>query len=113
MSNQRHRDSAARLCSLCPSRQLTIALDYDDTYTEDPAFWAAVVDVSRKFGHRFICVTARRKTFDNMKELRETLPHGVEAHFSYDEPKADYAKRHGIAVDIWIDDRPGWIVGVT
>ena len=106
-------NSAPMLCSLSPSRQLTIALDYDDTYTEDPAFWAAVVDVSRKFGHRFICVTARRKTFDNMKELRETLPHGVEAHFSYDEPKADYAKRHGIAVDIWIDDRPGWIVGVT
>jgi hypothetical protein len=95
------------------ARTLTIALDYDDTYTEDPAFWAAVVDVGRKFGHRFVCVTARRKTFDNMKELRETLPTDVEAHFSYDEPKADYAKRRGIAVDIWIDDSPGWIVGVT
>ena len=105
--------SAPMLGSLSSARKLTIALDYDDTYTEDPAFWAAVVDVSRKFGHRFICVTARRKTFENMKELRDTLPTDVEAHFSYDEPKADYAKRNGIAVDIWIDDSPGWIVGIT
>ena len=105
--------SAPSRGSLSSQRRLTIALDYDDTYTEDPAFWCAMIHAARKFGHTVVCITARRKTFENMKELRDTLPTDVEAHFSYDEPKAEYAKRNGIAVDVWIDDSPGWIVGIT
>lgn len=43
----------------------------------------------------------------------KSLPEGIETYFSYDEPKADYIKRQNITVDIWIDDSPGWIVGIT
>jgi hypothetical protein len=43
----------------------------------------------------------------------KALPSYVETYFSYDEPKADYVKRNNIVVDVWIDDSPGWIVGVT
>lgn len=92
---------------------MTIALDYDDTFTRDPAFWTAVVDAGRKFGHKFVCITARRDTFDNRAELSNALPAGVDAYFSYDEPKSDFARRKGIVVDVWVDDLPGWIVGVT
>lgn len=95
------------------SRPLTIAIDYDDTFDAAALMWTEFVKTATRHGHKVVCITARRKTFDNQKELRDTLPEEVEAHFSYDEPKADYAKRHGIAVDIWIDDRPGWIVGIT
>jgi hypothetical protein len=41
------------------------------------------------------------------------LPEGMTTYFSHDEPKADYIKRQNIVVDIWIDDSPGWIVGIT
>lgn len=94
-------------------RPLTIAIDYDDTFTSAPDLWKDFIATAYSYGHRLVCITARRKTFDNIKELRDTLPPMVEAHFSYDEPKAEYARRNGIAVDIWIDDRPGWIVGVA
>ena len=92
---------------------MTIAIDYDDTFTHDPTFWAGVIALAQQAGHTVVCITARRKTFDNVFELRQSLPNCVEAYFSYDEPKAAFAKRNGIAVDVWIDDSPGWIVGIT
>lgn len=92
---------------------MLIAIDYDDTFTADPKFWSAVIAAAVEHGHDVVCITARRKTFDNVHELLHALPTDVTAHFSYDEPKQDYARRNGLAVDVWIDDTPGWIVGVT
>jgi hypothetical protein len=92
---------------------MTIAIDYDDTFTADPVFWTVVITAAQQAGHSVVCITARRNTFENVHEVVNALPGGVAAHFSYDEPKADYAKRHGIVVDVWIDDTPGWIVGIT
>jgi len=54
-----------------------------------------------------------RGSLSSQRRLTIALDYDVEAHFSYDEPKAEYAKRNGIAVDVWIDDSPGWIVGIT
>jgi hypothetical protein len=94
-------------------RRMTIALDYDDTWTEDPGMWAQFVDLARAQGHDVIVITARQRSPENEKELLSVLPCGTDFHFSFDEPKGEYAKRKGIAVDVWIDDSPGWIVGVT
>lgn len=92
---------------------MNIAIDYDDTFTADPDLWHAFIQWATLRGHSVVCITARRKTLENQQELMRELPKGVDAHFSYDEPKADFAKRNGIAVDVWIDDSPGWIVGIT
>jgi len=94
-------------------KSIVIAIDYDDTYTLDPTFWQGFISTALTHGHKVICITARRKTLENQQELATTLPDCVEVYFSYDEPKSDYAKRNGIAVDVWIDDMPGWIVGIT
>lgn len=91
--------------------KLTIAIDYDDTYTADPVFWNKVIQLAKDHGHNMICITARSN--ENRQELSNSLPEGIATYFSYDEPKADYIKRQNIVVDIWIDDSPGWIVGVT
>lgn len=92
---------------------MIIALDYDDTFTLDPDFWLLFIESATNHGHKVICITARRKILEHQQELMRALPDSVETHFSYDEPKADYAKRNNIFVDVWIDDSPGWIVGVT
>jgi hypothetical protein len=92
---------------------MNIAIDYDDTYTADPDLWAAFIQWATLRGHLVVCITARRKTLENQQELMKALPEGVVAHFSYDEPKQDYARRNSIPVDVWIDDSPGWIVGIT
>jgi len=90
---------------------LIIAIDYDDTFSADPEFWTFVIEHGKSRGHAFVCVTARCGSPEDRHELREALPN-IPFHFSCDEPKADYARRYGLGIDVWIDDMPGWIVGV-
>lgn len=92
---------------------MIIALDYDDTYTADPEFWKTVILAATRHKHIIICVTARYKTIQNQQELKLALPDDVDIYFSGDEPKMDYMRRNNIVVDVWIDDSPGWIVGIT
>jgi hypothetical protein len=85
---------------------LTIAIDFDDTFTADAEAWTAVIQTLRSFGHRVVCVSARRNTFEHRAELVNALPSGVTVLLSYDTPKRLYAKEQGVEVDIWIDDMP-------
>ena len=91
---------------------MTIAIDYDDTYTVDPELWRNFAELATRRGHTIICITARRKTLDNQQELARELPSCIAAYFSYDEPKSDYARRNNIAVDVWIDDDHGACIQV-
>ena len=93
--------------------RLTIAIDFDDTFTADPQFWAKFIETCRMYQHTIICVSARRNTIEHRHELRDLLPDGVPVLLSYDQPKRDYVAEHSeYKVDIWIDDRPEGI-GVT
>lgn len=85
---------------------LTISIDFDDTYTADPATWTNVIRTLQRSGHVVICTSARRNDFGNRQELERALPDGVCVLLSYDEPKRSYAKKNGYDVDIWIDDTP-------
>ena len=89
--------------------QLTIGLDFDDTFTADPDFWTKFIELAISFGHTVICISGRRETFDNRRELESALPDGIKVLLSYDQPKADHAREKGYIVDIWIDDKPGMI----
>lgn len=90
--------------------KLLIAIDFDDTYTADVAFWRGMIQLGQGVGHRFICVSGRRDSFDNRRELQQALPEGVPVILSYDEPKRQCAKRLGFEPDIWIDDHPEAVV---
>ena len=85
---------------------LTIAIDYDDTFTADPTAWAQVIQLLQSFGHRVICVSARRDTLEHRQELTCELPDGVAVFLSYGTPKREYVKSYNMQVDIWIDDTP-------
>lgn len=92
---------------------MIIALDYDDTYTVDPEFWKTVIDAAISRNHTIICVTARDKNPENEIELKNNLPNYIDIYFTNFYPKNDFMRCHNIAVDVWIDDSPGWIVGIT
>ena len=82
---------------------MKIALDYDNTYTEDPYFWSLVAGKAIDHGHDIRIVTVRHPTYDK-----------IEAH----EIKIPVIYTNGVAKkfwceffeewipDVWIDDKP-------
>lgn len=86
--------------------QLTIAIDFDDTFTADVEFWTKMIELAQRYGHQVICVSARHDDDYHRQQLTDSLPDGVPVLLSELHPKYDYAKDHGYSVDIWIDDVP-------
>lgn len=89
-------------------KRMNIALDYDDTFTRDPAFWGGVIRWARSRGHRiFICTCRAAKDNDDM-----ALPCNMEIYFTGGSPKRKFMADLGIRVDVWIDDMPEMILDV-
>ena len=92
----------------------TFALDYDDTFTADPSLWASVVRMAKdRSGHRFIMVTARRETEENIEQINADLDHWgcqMPIVFTALASKLDTVAKRGIKIDIWIDDDPESLV---
>jgi pyridoxine 5'-phosphate synthase PdxJ len=88
---------------------MLIAIDFDDTLTADPVMFRTLIAVTQSFGHRVICVTARRDTEENRECLSDWMKeHGIDlyTHFTSLASKVDHMQRIGVKVDIWIDDDP-------
>lgn len=88
---------------------MLIALDYDGTYTADPELWLPFIAAARAKGHQVWCVTMR----DNFEldDVRRQL-HGRVDHIVATDRKAklEFLAARGISPDIWIDDRPDFIL---
>lgn len=93
-------------------RKLTIAIDYDDTYTADPKLWNDFINSCRDCEYTVYIVTMRsmvdyqedlkfKKWADNM-----WLKYGIDTILCDGLPKQETTERYGITVDIWIDDNP-------
>jgi hypothetical protein len=76
---------------------MLIALDYDKTYTADPALWDDFVQSARDRGHTVKIVTMRTPD-----EAIADAP--VEVVYT-----SRKAKSAVIKADIWIDDSPNWV----
>lgn len=92
-------------------RYLTIAIDFDDTFTADEELWKLFIDVAKMRGHNVICITARNPTEDNVRDVPKAI--GVPVYFTSGGEKLKFSEEHGLSVDIWIDDSPyalihGW-----
>jgi hypothetical protein len=76
---------------------MLIALDYDKTYTADPALWDDFVQSAQDRGHTVKIVTMRtpQEAIDN-----------VPVEIVYTSRKA---KSTVVSADIWIDDSPHWV----
>ena len=94
--------------------KLTIAIDYDDTFSADMKAWTEVIAVLQSAGHRVIMVTARRDTDENREGIKSWLDHfgveGVPLYFTNLGSKLHWAESRGLKVNIWIDDDPRSLV---
>lgn len=86
---------------------LTLALDYDGTVTADPGLWAGFIELARARGHRVAIVT--------MRYPDEAIDPAIAARawrviYTGRRAKAAHLAGRGIAIDIWIDDNPGFIL---
>jgi hypothetical protein len=76
---------------------MLIALDYDKTYTADPALWNSFAELAQNCGHTVKIVT--------MRTPAETIVN-VPVEVVYTSRKAKAAV---VSADIWIDDSPQWV----
>lgn len=86
---------------------MNIGLDYDDTYTRDPATWDVVIKALRDAGHNVYCTTWRSNSMSNLIELQTALGGKVNAIFcTGQQAKSAFMFEQRIRIDVWIDDMP-------
>jgi methyl coenzyme M reductase subunit C-like uncharacterized protein (methanogenesis marker protein 7) len=82
---------------------MIIALDYDDTYTQDPALWNEIVELIRAKGHDISIVSERNP--EDMEDF--DVGAWLDIYFTNGMPKREYMSLlENIQVDVWIDDQP-------
>lgn len=84
---------------------MIIALDYDGTYTADPALWDAFIRSARQRNHQVHLVTMRHES--EPVRLGEQVDR---VHYTDRKAKLQYMASKGIEVQIWIDDQPRFIL---
>ena len=87
---------------------MMLALDYDDTYTRDPEFWNAVIDLANARGHSVICATLRspEEGADVLAALGDRVEDIV---FTSRKAKHWAVYAAGYMPSVWIDDMPQYI----
>lgn len=91
---------------------MLVALDYDETFTRDPATWISVVNVLRAAGHTVVVVTMRDTSRNEAEPVLIALYDHVDAvFFTARCSKWDYMMTvHKLLVHVWIDDNPLFIL---
>lgn len=89
------------------TKKLSIALDYDNTYSADPEFWNMVITMAQTFGHDIRAVTARDIDQDRTQPLVE-LESRLQVIYTSGIAKEFFCTHfaNGFVPDIWIDDKP-------
>lgn len=82
---------------------MKLALDFDNTFTAEPAFWQTFITFASEWGHSVVLVTARCETKDGINWDALTMNWAPCPIIWCDgKPKREVAK----GIDIWIDDDP-------
>ena len=90
---------------------MNISIDFDDTYTRDPALWNAFIMQAKASGHNVYCVTAR--SFRQDREVLDSIGKYVgesNCYFTAMQGKRAYMNEQKIIIHVWIDDMPDMIV---
>jgi Tat protein secretion system quality control protein TatD with DNase activity len=87
---------------------MRIAIDFDETYSADPEFFAKFVALARKHNHQPCIVSCRRATVENHELVTSTVGDEISilVVFTDLQPKRVVMEELGLPVDIWIDDSP-------
>jgi hypothetical protein len=88
---------------------MKIALDFDNTFTLDPAFWFEFIELCRVFNVEVFIVTVRDSAFDRC-ELLDEVAKQVDVYYTDGVAKkwwmTHFAMSEHRTPDIWIDDKP-------
>lgn len=90
---------------------MNISLDFDDTYTRDPALWNVFVQDAIARGHRVYVVTMRSP--EQSKEVYDSIGQIVgesRCYFTCMQSKRNFMYAKGIPIHVWIDDMPDAIL---
>ena len=87
---------------------MNIALDYDGTYTSDPALWYRFAVTARTRGHNVMVVTMRYPSEAN--SMDDNLLRLCPTFFTSRKAKRPYMQAQGQEIHIWIDDNPEAVV---
>lgn len=90
---------------------MTIAIDYDGTYTADRKMFSDIIRLMYSFGHTPIIVTMRHEHEEDnfLNNIRSRMCGGINVYYTGRKAKKPFMKKIGIIPDIWIDDNPEWI----
>ena len=86
---------------------MNISLDFDDTYTKDPALWNVFCRAAMKSGHTVYLITWRNE--NEMADVFSSIGKVIGqqnciATSGY--AKKEFVEHYGIRIDVWIDDNP-------
>lgn len=86
---------------------MKIALDYDNTYSLDSAFWLAIADYAIYCGHEVRIVTIRDERYDRTEPLIK-VEKTFDVIYTRGVAKRWYCEHFGdgFVPDVWIDDTP-------
>jgi hypothetical protein len=85
------------------SEPLTFAIDYDGTYDASPELWTRFTAMAHASGHKVIMITARSRA------IEMDAPPNVPVYYTARKAKRDWIRKHGMKVDVWIDNDPWFI----
>lgn len=86
---------------------MTIAIDYDGTWTRAPWLWRRLYFSCFGVNHTMIMVTGRSGWSDDME--RGNIPETMRIIYTGGKMKEAHCRSIGVTVDVWIDDMPGMI----
>ena len=86
----------------------TICLDYDGSYNVFPELFDMIIKQCLKQGYKVILATMRYPQEED-SGLRE-LSKKIKIYYTGRKAKFIYLKNIGIEPDLWIDDRPDFIL---
>jgi hypothetical protein len=90
---------------------MRLGVDYDDTWTLDPVFWRAVVELAAARGHEVVIVSNRGPSRWEPIAEEHALP--VRVIYADGKPKTEAVRAAGLVIDVWVEDMPhrvnfGW-----
>lgn len=86
---------------------MTIALDFDGTFTADPEFWMDFIRLTERRGHEVLIVSCRADDDENRETIRnETGLQPWRIKLTSGSAKRYWMERTGWKIDVWIDDEP-------
>ena len=85
---------------------MLIALDWDDTVSEDIEGFREFIKLFQRRGHKFIIVTVRPPNQANNDVMTFAREEGVPVIFTSGMQKSTVCKDAGYHVDVWVDDSP-------